>query len=518
MTTREILRAYRVPLDPTSAQLEALSSHAGASRAAFNWALAAKMHAHRMWSACVADLTYTRYAHLDAERALTAAKKDASRYYRTPSSNSNEKAFDCDPDYAWRTEITRCCWVAGMRQADTAWKNWSDSLKGRRAGRRMGYPRFKRKGRCRDSFTLTHNVKKPGLRPDGYRRLKLPKKISITGSIRLKGNIRRLARRIDKGIARVQSVTISRTGRGWVASILVCEIIDIPDKPTPRQERGGAIGVDVGVHHLMALSDGTIIDNPRHLRVAEKRLKRAQRALSRTKWRLPTGELVDVPKRGQRVTPTSGRVKARARLAREHALVAQHRASTLHGITKTLATSHVVVAMEDLNVAGMTRSARGTVDEPGRNVSSKAGLNRSILDASFGEIRRQLAYKTSWYRSRSVPSGRFVPTSKMCSTCGAKKANLPLSAREYHCHCCGIVMDRDVNAAKNVLCAALEHTDAPGRGESRNARGGGDETAVSSPSAKREDPPYGGPPRSGTDRSSPPPGAAKVNANAAPAD
>ncbi|MWM63458.1 transposase, partial [Escherichia coli] len=130
-------------------------------------------------------------------------------------------------------------------------------------------------------------------------------------------------------------------------------------------------------HHLMAFSDATIIDNPRHLRAAKKRLTRAQRALSRSKWRLPNGDLIDVPKRGQRVTPTTGRHKARARLAREHAAVAQHRASTLHAITKQLATSHAVVAVEDLNVAGMTRSARGTIDKPGRNVAAKAGLNRS---------------------------------------------------------------------------------------------------------------------------------------------
>ena len=517
MTTREILRAYRVPLDPTDAQSAALASHAGASRAAFNWALGAKVHAHRMWSACVADLTYTRYGHLDADQALAAAKKDASRYYRIPTSQTNEKAFDRDPDYAWRTEVNRRSWVSGMRQADTAWQNWLDSLTGRRAGRRVGYPRFKSKGRCRDSFTLAHDVKRPSIRPDGYRRLTLPKKISVTGSIRLKGNIRHLARRIRRGVARIQSATISRAGNGWSVSILALETLDIPDHPTPRQQAAGAVGVDVGVHHLMAFSDATIIDNPRHLRAAQKRLTRAQRALSRSKWRLPNGDLIDTPKRGQRVTPTTGRVKARARLAREHAAVAQHRASTLHAITKQLATSHAVVAVDDLNVAVMTRSARGSIDKPGRNVAAKAGLNRSILDASFAEMRRQLTHKTSWYRSQLLPSGCFVPTSRTCSTCGAEKANLPLSERVYHCENCATVLDRDVNAAKNVLRAALASHDAPGMEESQNARGGRGETSVARRSAKREDPPRGGPPRPcNRVRSSPPDGEAKVRANASP--
>lgn len=182
--------------------------------------------------------------------------------------------------------------------------------------------------------------------------------------------------------------------------------------------------------------------------------------------------------RGQHGTPTTGRIKARARLAREHAAVAQHRASTLHAITKQLATSHAVVAVEDLNVAGMTRSARGSIDKPGRNVAAKAGLNRSILDASFAEMRRQLTYKTSWYRSQLLPSGRFVPTSRTCSTCGAEKANLPLSERVYHCENCATVLDRDVNAAKNVLRAALASHDAPGMEESQNARGVRIETSV----------------------------------------
>lgn len=495
MTTREMMRAYRVPLDPTTAQQAALASHAGAARAAFNYHLGTKVHAHRMWSACVAELTYTRYGHLTHDAALTAAKKDASRYYRTPSYQTSIKALCADPDYTWRTEVDRYALTSGMRQADTAWKNWLDSLTGRRAGRRVGYPRFKHKGRCREAFTLFHDVKHPGLRPDGYRRLRMPKKVSVTGSIRLKGNIRLLARRVSRGTARIQSVTISRTARGWSASILALETIDLPTGPTPHQRAGGAIGVDVGVHHLAALSDGTVIDNPRYVRRSAERLVKAQRALSRTMWRLPTGELTRTPKRGQRATPTSGRRRARSRLARIHADVAQHRATTLHALTKRLTSEHDVIAIEDLNVAGMTRSARGTLDKPGRNVTAKAGLNRAVLDASFAEIRRQLTYKTTWYRSELAVAGRFVPTSKTCATCGAVKAKLPLSMREFHCEICGMRADRDVNAARNILTAALAPHDAPGTEESQNARGGTVAASAAMVPSTREGPPPGGSPR-----------------------
>ena len=269
---------------------------------------------------------------------------------------------------------------------------------------------------------------------------------------------------------------------------------------------GLVISLHVGAMYLPSLLTGRLVD-----RVGPIPMAWASGGI------LAAAALIDAPKRGQRVTPTTGRIKARARLAREHAAVAQHRASTLHAITKQLATSHAVVAVEDLNVAGMTRSARGTSDKPGRNVAAKAGLNRSILDASFAEMRRQLTYKTSWYRSQLLPSGRFVPTSKTCSTCGAEKANLPRSERVYHCENCATVLDRDVNAAKNVLRTALASHDAPGLEESQNARGVRIETSVALRSAKREDPPRGGPPRpSNRVRSSPPDGKAKVKANASP--
>lgn len=365
-----------------------------------------------------------------------------------------------------------------MQAADRAWKNWADSWSGKRAGRRVGYPWFHAKGRSRDSFTLYHDVKKPSLRPDGYRRLALPEKITGTrgGSVRLHGNLRKLARRITKGAARIQSVTISRGGKHWHASVLAKETVEVPDQPNRAQASAGSVGVDVGVHHYAALSTGEIIDNPRHLRQAAARLAKAQRALSRTGWWLldATGETIGysrkTPRRGARKKPTAGRLKAQARVARLHAELAERRATTQHLLTKQLATRHDVIAIEDLNVAGMTASAKGTLEEPGSNVAAKSGLNRSVLDVGFGEIRRQLVYKTTWYGSRLVLADRYAPTSKTCSTCGTAKAKLPLTERTYECTPCGEVMDRDVNAARNILTAAgVMHDDAYGKWESRNA-------------------------------------------------
>lgn len=155
------------------------------------------------------------------------------------------KVFCADPEKAWRAEVNRHALTSGMRAADAGWKNWVDSATGRHAGTRVGYPRFHEKGRSRDSFTLYHDVRKPSLRPDGYRRLTLPAKVG--GSIRVHGNVRHLARRIERGAAIIASVTISRGGRHWYASILARETITVPDRPTSRQVAGGVVGVDVGV-------------------------------------------------------------------------------------------------------------------------------------------------------------------------------------------------------------------------------------------------------------------------------
>ncbi|WP_169702090.1 RNA-guided endonuclease InsQ/TnpB family protein [Janibacter terrae] len=241
----------------------------------------------------------------------------------------------------------------------------------------------------------------------------------------------------------------------------------------------------------------------------EERVK-AQQALSRTGWWLLDSDdtivgFTRTPRRGQRRRPTTRRLKSQAQVARAHADLAERRATTQHALTKRLSTSHDVVAIEDLNVAGMTRTARGTLEQSGSNVRAKAGLNRSILDVGFGEIRRQLTYKAAWYGSRLAVIDRWEPTSKTCSTCGTARATLPLAEREYHCTTCDTRIDRDLNAARNILAAAVMLDDARGKQESRNAHGGpgADTSATSRRCEEGQDPPGTGHPDRGTGR--PPP-------------
>lgn len=183
---------------------------------------------------------------------------------------------------------------------------------------------------------------------------------------------------------------------------------------------------------LATLSDGTTIANPHTLKANERRLKRAQRSLSR------------------RQPGSHRRAHARERVVRLHARVANQRGDMLDKLTTWLADTYSDISIEDLNVAGMVKNH---------------GLAQSIQDAAFAEFRRQLTYKTARTGARLHVIDRWYPSSKTCSNCGTVKAKLSLSERVYHCDKCGLVIDRDVNAAVNIQVAGS----AP---ETLNAHGG----------------------------------------------
>jgi putative transposase len=209
------------------------------------------------------------------------------------------------------------------------------------------------------------------------------------------------------------------------------------------------------VSALAVLSTGEKVPNPKHLSRYQRRITRRQRELSRRCG----------PAKGRK--PSKRWTAASARLARVHAKVARARADGLHKLTTRLAKSYPVVVVEDLNVAGMTASAKGSGHWRG-----KAGLNRTILDVAPGELRRQLGYKCSWYGSALVVADRWYPSSKTCSGCGWRKPSLPLSERMFRCDntACGLVIDRDLNAALNL--AALVRALVTGTASSGGNRPG----------------------------------------------
>ena len=236
-------------------------------------------------------------------------------------------------------------------------------------------------------------------------------------------------------------MSVSRRGGRWQASLTV----ERADRPVPSPPKGGSVGIDLGVKELATLSDGTVIHNPHALRSNLGRLKKAQRNLSRKR------------------KGSNRRRKARAQVARLYARVANLRSDALNKTTIMLAHAYSDIGIEDLNVAGLVKNH---------------GLARSIQDAAFAEFRRQLTYKTARTGARLHVIDRWYPSSKTCSNCGTVKAKLSLSERVYHCEECGLVIDRDLNAAINIQVAGS----AP---ETLNARGGSGRRADASRRATR---------------------------------
>jgi putative transposase len=332
--------------------------------------------------------------------------------------NAQKKA---DPALAWWAENSKCSYQEAFWDLDRALRDFTASRKGGRKGRRLGFPRFKKRGKCRDSFRFSTGV----MRCAGST-VTLPR----LGTI----GTHEPARRLGSGTARILSATVSRTAQRWFVSFTVEVDRAVPER---HARPGSVIGVDLGVKTLLTGVDdrGNVVTvaGPRALRTALRALRRVSRAHSRTA-------------RG-----SANRRRRAARLARIHARVADVRADALHKATTGLARRYETVVAEDLNVAGLTRNHK---------------LARAISDQGFGQARRMLGCKTEWNGGTLVLADRFYPSSKTCSGCGAVKAKLPLSERTYHCDHCGLDLDRDVNAARNLM-----HLAASGA-ESQNACGG----------------------------------------------
>ena len=211
-----------------------------------------------------------------------------------------------------------------------------------------------------------------------------------------------------------KSVTVSRTKSGKYFVSVLCEV----EMPDPPQERPGEVGVDVGLKYFAVTSDGEYFAPPRHLLNAEKRLRRLQRTLSRRK------------------KGSAGRERMRHQVARLHEKVANQRRDFHHKLSSYLVGEYGAVYLEDLNVKGMVRNRR---------------LAKHISDAGWSEFMRQLAYKGEWYGCWVEKINRFAPSSKTCSCCGYVNGGLTLKDRDWVCPECGAHLERDLNAATNIL-------------------------------------------------------------------
>jgi putative transposase len=344
----------------------------------------------------------------------------------------------------WWREVSKEAFNTGLDALARALKNWSTSRTGERAGRRVGFPRFKAKHRTVASVRFTTGAIR--VEPDRMH-VVLPR----LGRLKLHESARKLARRIEAGTARIMAATVRRDAGRWFVAFTV----DVQRQVRHPARPGSVVGVDVGITHLAVLSTGDIVANPRYLDAALSRLRALGRAVARKQG----------PDRKTGKGPSKRWLATQARLRATYAQVANQRRDGLHKLTTRLAREHGTVVVEDLNVAGMVRNRR---------------LARRIADAGFGELRRQLGYKTGWHGGRLLVADRWYPSSKTCSGCGAVKTKLTLSERSYTCAFCGLVLHRDLNAARNLAALAAQFDTAgsgpvAGRGAIRKTHPGGQE-------------------------------------------
>ncbi|RSN04751.1 transposase [Streptomyces sp. WAC 01325] len=299
---------------------------------------------------------------------------------------------------AWLGEVSAVVLQQSLRDLDTAYRNFFDGLKGKRP--RMGAPRFKSRKDNRQAVRFTANARWK-ITTGGD--LSLPK----IGDVRVKWS---------RNLPSVPStVTVIKDAAGRYFASFVVETA-----PETLPDVASAVGIDLGLGHFAVLSDGTKIDTPRFLRRAEKKLKREQRRLSR------------------KAKGSKNRDKARIKLARAHAQVADARREFHHQLSTRIIRDNQAIAVEDLAVKALARTR----------------LAKSVHDAGWAAFVTMLEYKAAKFGRSFLRIGRFEPTSQVCSQCGVKDGPKPLHIRVWECGACGAVLDRDINAAVNVAKVA----------------------------------------------------------------
>jgi putative transposase len=392
-----VKRGFKYRFYPTDAQAAELLRTFGCVRKVYNMALAARTEA---WAIRQERVNYNATSAM-----LTAWKK------------TEELAFLNDVS---SVPLQQC-----LRHLQMAFTNFF--------AKRAKYPHFKSKRTSRASAEYTSSAFR--FRDGALTLAKMAEPLAIVWH-----------RPLPEG-SKPSTVTVSRDAAGrWYVSIL-CE--DPTVKPLPENRM--VVGVDAGLDHLLTLSTGEKIANPRHERADRKRLAKAQRELSR------------------KAKGSANRAKARLRVAKVHARIADRRRDHLHQITTRLVRENQTVVIEDLTVRNMLKNRK---------------LSRAISDAAWSEFRNMLEYKAQWYGREVIAVDRWFPSSKLCSVCGMLQEKMPLHVRTWTCDC-GTTHDRDVNAAKNIKAAGLA-VSACGAGVRPQRRMSGGQSATKQEASRRE--------------------------------
>ncbi len=363
------MRAYRFRLYPNQEQANHLNQMFGAKRWVYNYFLNKQKELY---------LSEKKHlSHFDMNNQIPALKKQ--------------------PDTAWLKNIDSIALQNATEDLHTAYKNFFNSIKGKRKGKKMEAPRFKKRNN-RQSYR-TRGVKIF----DGA--VKLPK---------IKTPVKCVFHRDMPVNAKIKSCTISKTPSGkYFISILTETTIEL--KPMSSRE----VGIDLGLTHVAITSDGHKFNHPKQQVAKAKQLrKRRQQQLSRKQKGSKNWE------------------RKRVQLARQYERETNIRVNYYHNISNWLVSNYDAIYVEDLNVIGMIKNRC---------------LSRAIHESAWSELSNMIEYKCSWYGKTYYRISRWSPSSKTCSSCGHKEEVMPLNIREWTCGSCGETHDRDQNAAKNIL-------------------------------------------------------------------
>ena len=412
-----IVRAYKFALKPTPSQEQKLRQHTGGARFVYNYLIA-------QWR----DDIHTRIEEKERgvpDDELTPFAFKSSTYDMINYWNHTKR--ECAP---WWPEVSKEISNDAAHRAHDSMKNWLDSKSGKRKGRRVGFPRFHKRGHHESCTFWAEPLR---VNPDRHS-VTLPR----IGTIKTYENTRGLQRKIAKGTARIIRATISRGFNYWHVSFTVYERKRVPET---HRNPGSVVGVDMGVgdHIIVAATpNGDEVMRrglPTTISDHDKRIRHLQRKMSRKRG----------PDKRTKTTPSNRWVRANNQVRKYHNTMANVRRDLAAKAAHDLARDYATVVIEDLNVRAMMV----------RGGAYKRGLNRAIAQASFADLRRRITYKTRWNGGTVLVADRWFPSSKTCSRCGEVKSKLSLSEREYMCYRCGVVVDRDLNAATNLAKLAV---------------------------------------------------------------
>lgn len=364
-----MIKAHKYRLYPSKSQKESFIKHIGSCRFTYNWALEQKIKSY--------EKDKTNLSRFDLQYMVVHSLKK---------------------DNIWLTEVNSQSLLNSLINLESAFTKFFRDKK--------GFPNFKSRKNPVQSFHV-------------------PQHYSIdfennTVTLPKIGLVKAILHRTFEGKLKTATISMNSVGQFHI-SVLVDDGKDIPTKQSFNEQT--TIGVDVGLKHFATLSNGTKINNPKHLYNSSQRLAVLQRRLSRKQ------------------KGSNNRNKARKVVAKQHLKIANQRKDFLHKTTSNLFRENQAVAIETLNIKGMLKNHC---------------LAKSISDVSWSEFFRMLEYKAEWYGKTVLKIGQFEPSTKICSVCGYYNHEMTLSVREWKCPECNTMHDRDINAAKNIKTFALQ--------------------------------------------------------------